>query len=270
MSADATPSARVSQVPDRIVLLTSAALTAVAWFVTIRSAREMSASMTMPGGWSMSMIWMGMPGSTLERAAMFLAMWTTMMVAMMLPSVMPAVLLHGKVLTARRERNDVVAGSQLALLLGYFSIWALFGLAAYALGSLISSLAAAHIAISVLIPAAIGVTLVAAGVYELTPWKDACLQHCRSPLEFFARHDLRSRLDSFRLGLHHGTYCAGCCWGLMAMQLVIGVMSLPMMAVVSLIVFLEKQWSNGELVAAATGIVAIAVGEMLLLLAFLR
>jgi predicted metal-binding membrane protein len=122
-----------------------------------------------------------------------------------------------------------------------------------------------HVKISLLVPAATGATLGAAGVYQLTQWKLVCLRHCRSPLDFFARHHIRRPRESWTFGLHHGAYCAGCCWGLMAMQLVLGIMSVPLMALVATVILLEKQWRHGEKLATVVGIASVAGGVMLLL-----
>jgi predicted metal-binding membrane protein len=219
----------------------------------------------------MSMAWMRMASqSPLAHAGMFLVMWTAMMIAMMLPSVMPVVLLHQRLISHRIEQGRQAAGSQVFLLAGYFSVWAAFGIVAYAAGMTLAGAAMRSIRVSLFIPAATGAALAAAGVYQLTPWKQICLRHCRSPLEFFARHDIRGAGDSWRFGLHHGAYCAGCCWGLMVIQLALGVMSLPTMAVVALVILLEKQWSHGAMLARVVGAASLAGGVLLALRATIR
>lgn len=219
----------------------------------------------------MSMAWMSMGNqSLLAHAAMFLIMWTVMMIAMMLPSVMPAVLLHRRLLRTRVERGTRPAGSHLLLLAGYFSVWAAFGAVAYAIGMMLAAAAMRSVRVSLLIPAATGVALAAAGAYQLTQWKQICLRHCRSPLEFFARHEIRRAADSWRFGLHHGAYCAGCCWGLMLIQLALGVMSVPLMALVALVILLEKQWRYGEVLARVVGAASLAAGIFLALRATIR
>ena len=246
-------------------------LTIAAWTYTIWSAGAMSASMPMPGGWSMSMAWMSMGSqSPVAHAAMFLVMWTTMMIAMMLPSVMPAVLLHRRVIQVRLERGVRNSGSDALLLAGYFSVWVAFGAIAYAIGMTLASAAMRSIRISVLVPAATGAALAAAGAYQLTQWKQLCLRHCRSPLDFFARQEIRQASDSWRFGVHHGAYCAACCWGLMVIQLVLGIMSVPLMALVSLVILLEKQWRHGEVLARVVGAASLAAGIFLALRATIR
>ena len=246
-------------------------VTVVAWVYTIHGASAMSSSMPMPGGWSMSMAWMSMGNqSLLAHATMFLAMWATMMVAMMLPSVMPAVLLHQRLMHTRVARGDSPAGSHVLLLAGYFAVWTGFGAVAYAIGMTVAAAAMRSVRVSVLVPAATGIALAAAGLYQLTQWKQICLRHCRSPLEFFARHDIRRPSDSWRFGVHHGIYCAACCWGLMLIQLVLGVMSVPLMALVALVILFEKHWKYGEPLARVVGTAAVAAGIFLALQATIR
>lgn len=240
--------------------------TAAAWGYTISAANGMSSSMPMPGGWSMSMAWMSMGHqSALAHASMFLVMWAVMMIAMMLPSVMPAVLLHRRLVQSRVERGDRANASNLLLLAGYFSIWVAFGAVAYAVGMSLAAAAMRSVRVSMLVPVVTGAALAAAGVYQLTRWKQLCLRHCRSPLDFFARHDIRGASDSWRFGLHHGAYCAACCWGLMVIQLSLGVMSVPLMALVALVILLEKQWRHGETLARVVGVASLAGGIFLVL-----
>jgi predicted metal-binding membrane protein len=253
------------------LLVAAVLVTVAAWAYTISNAHAMATQMPMPGGWSMSMAWMSMGSqSPLAHAVMFIVMWAVMMIAMMLPSVMPAVLLHARLIQARIERGERASGSHALLLAGYFSVWVLFGAVAYVIGMALAAAAMRSIRVSVFVPAATGMALAAAGAYQLTQWKQLCLRHCRSPLEFFARHDIRRAADSWRFGLHHGAYCAGCCWGLMVIQLVLGVMSVPVMAVVALVILLEKQWRHGETLARVVGAATLAVGIAMALRATIR
>ena len=241
-------------------------VTIAAWVYTISAAGDMSSTMPMPGGWSMSMAWMSMGHqSALAHAAMFLVMWAVMMIAMMLPSVMPAVLLHRRLVQSRLGRGERAAGSHALLLAGYFSVWVAFGAVAYAIGMTLAAAAMRSVRVSVLVPAATGAALAAAGAYQLTQWKQLCLRHCRSPLEFFARHQIRGAADSWRFGVHHGAYCAACCWGLMVIQLSLGVMSVPLMGLVALVILLEKQWRHGEMLAQVVGGASLAAGIFLAL-----
>ena len=255
----------------RVSIIIATIVTIAAWVYTISSANAMASAMPMPGGWSMSMAWMSMGHQTpMAHATMFLLMWAVMMVAMMLPSVMPAVLLHRRLVESRIKRGAPPAGSQFLLLAGYFSVWVAFGAVAYTVGMTLAGAAMRSTRVSVMVPAATGLALAAAGAYQLTQWKQICLRHCRSPLEFFARHDIRRAADSWRFGLHHGAYCAACCWGLMVIQLALGVMSVPLMALVALVILLEKQWRHGEMLARVVGAASLAGGIFLTLHATIR
>lgn len=252
-------------------MLIALVATVAAWVCTIHIADGMSSAMPMPGGWSMSMAWMSMGNQSFAaHATMFLTMWAMMMIAMMLPSVMPAVLLHGRLIQARTDRGEPASGSRTLLLAGYFSVWVVFGAVAYAIGMALATAAMRSIQVSVFVPAATGIALAAAGGYQLSHLKRICLRHCRSPLDFFARHDIRRAVDSLRFGLHHGAYCAACCWGLMVIQLVLGVMSVPLMALIALVILLEKQWRHGEMLARVVGAATLAGGIVLTLRATIR
>ena len=237
------------------------ALTLLAWLYLVRLHDETA---------DMADMGMAIEAWTLHDALTAVVMWAVMMIAMMLPSVMPAVLLHRRVIQARLERGVRHSGSDVLLLAGYFSVWVAFGAVAYAIGMTLATAAMRSIRVSVLVPAATGVALAAAGGYQLTPWKQSCLRHCRSPLDFFVRHEIRRASDSWRFGVHHGAYCAACCWGLMVIQLVLGVMSVPLMALVALVILLEKQWRHGNLLARVVGAASVAAGIFIALRATIR
>jgi len=260
------PAASNASRDDNAAVVVAAILvTAACWAATVYGGRLMAGTMPMPGGWSMSMAWMAMPGqSALGAAAMFLAMWEVMMIAMMLPSAMPMVLLHRHIRLTRRAQGAVVAPEGV-LLAGYFTIWLLFGALAYGLGIAVVGAATRHQAVSRAIPPATGLALVLAGLYQCTPWKRVCLAHCRTPLSFLLAGWREGIAGTFTLGVQHGAYCAACCWALMAMQLVVGVMNLPAMGVVAGVIFVEKVWRRGEQLATVVGVIAVATGAALLL-----
>jgi predicted metal-binding membrane protein len=217
----------------------------------------MTGGMAMPGRWTMSMMWMPM-GDEFHSALIFTAMWLAMMIAMMLPSTLPIILLYRRVSAFRGEAH--LGRATFTHASGYFFVWTLFGVTAYLIGMVIAR-AAMHLdSVSRALPVAGGVALCIAGIYQLTPWKSACLNHCRDPLTTVAHHLQSGRFAALRLGLHHGLFCAGCCWGLMLIQLVLGVMSLPVMIAVAVVVALEKLIPRGEWIARATGVAAIALG----------
>jgi predicted metal-binding membrane protein len=236
----------------------------IAFFVFVSAAGatlyfnySMSGAMPMPGNWTMSMMWMPM-NSKLAAAAIFTGMWLAMMVAMMLPSAMPMLLLHRRAAAFRGEGH--LGQSMFAVAGGYFFVWTLFGVVVYFIGLLITRGAMHSSAFSRALPFAGGLALCIAGIYQLTPWKSACLKHCRDPLALVARRLHGGRLGALRLGIHHGAFCAACCWGLMLIQLVLGVTNLAVMVAVAVVIALEKLLSKGEWLARAAGLAAIAAG----------
>ena len=202
----------------------------------------------------------GMPG--MEASPGFAAiavMWFVMMVAMMIPAASPTILLYAQV---HRHSNGLESRPPTAAFLaGYLACWLGFALVAAGLQSWLISpgsmaLAGRH--------AAAGL-LVAAGVYQLTPLKDACLGRCRSPALFLSRHYRPGRLGAFRLGMLHGAHCVGCCWLLMALLFVGGVMNLIWIAGLTLLVAAEKLLPGGHWIARISGIALIAWGAALIL-----
>jgi len=231
---------------------------------TLYAVRGMSGEMKMPGGWTMPMMWMVMPGTTLAKSTLvFLLMWQAMMIAMMLPSSWPMLELYSRVARHTGQRrpmlNTILAGA------GYFTVWGAFGAIALAAGLEVSRAAMLSPQLSRWIPAAAGVSLILAGVWQLTPTKQSCLRHCREPLLFLGHAYRPGVWGGFRVGLHHGLFCAACCWALMLMQLVLGVMNVAVMAGVAAIIAIEKLWKRGPLLSRIVGVVSIVGGFILLL-----
>jgi predicted metal-binding membrane protein len=242
----------------------SALLFAASVAATIAGSASMGAmgEMTMPGGWTMSMAWMRMPGQTWPAAgASFLAMWIVMMVAMMLPSLAPALWRYrravGDTSETRRE------GLMLLVVAGYFAVWTLFGVVAFPLGA---GLAAAEMRVPALasaVPTAAGVVVLIAGALQLTAWKAHHLACCRA--DPGREGALPPRAGSaWRYGLSLGLHCSQCCAGLMAILLVIGVMDLRAMAVVATTVTGERLAPAGERVGRAIGVVVVVAGAFLI------
>ncbi len=248
-------SARVSYIIALLVFVCAAG-------ATLYFNKSMSGGMSMRGNWTMSMMWMPM-GSELRSAAIFTAMWLAMMVAMMLPSTMPMLLLYRRAAAFRGENH--LGWAMFALGSGYFFVWTLFGVVAYLFGVFIARGAMHSDAFSRALPLAGGLALCVAGIYQLTPWKSACLKHCRDPLTLVANHLHGGRFGGLRLGIHHGAFCAACCWALMLIQLVLGVMNLSVMVTVAVVIALEKLLSKGEWVAKVTGVAAIAAGGVIVI-----
>ncbi len=237
---------------------------AIAATYTLYAALHMTGGMQMPGSWTMPMMWMAIPGQSLASAATkFLLMWQAMMVAMMLPSSWPMLELYARVADQAGHRRPLLDTSVVAL--GYFAVWGLFGGLAFALGIEISRAAMTSVRISRSIPDAAGVALILSGVWQLTPLKQACLKHCRDPLLFLGHAYRRGTWGAVRVGLHHGAYCAACCWALMTMQLLLGVMNLAIMTAVAAIIAIEKLWRRGPMLARLVGVVSIGAGLFLIL-----
>lgn len=197
-------------------------------------------------------------------ALTFIGGWTLMIVAMMLPSSLPLVLMFG-VLTRQRRDRLVLLG---LLLLGYLATWATFGAAIHA-GDLGLHAAVRQVAWLSAHASFIGAaTLVAAGAYQFSSLKYRCLEKCRSPLSFIAEHwrGRSERRDAFRLGVHHGLFCVGCCWLLMLLMFAVGVGNLGWMLSLGAIMALEKNVRWGRRISAPLGVVLIAVGVSIALI----
>ena len=218
------------------LLASLAVLTGAAWLLTIYQAVSMSMPMgiALRGGMAAEgMAGMAMGGISatawsFEGAATFVAVWTVMMVAMMLPAAASMIFMFASA-QARRERE--VAVPTWIFVAGYILVWAAAGLVAYVLVQIGSELAMslAPPDRSKWAPFALGITVAAAGLYQFTPIKRVCLNHCRSPLAFIAQHWRDGRVGALRMGLRHGTCCFGCCWALFAVLVAAGVMSMAWM-----------------------------------------
>jgi predicted metal-binding membrane protein len=205
------------------VLLLGAAL--AAWAITVERMRGMDAG----------------PGTDLGGLGWFVGVWVTMTVAMMLPSAMPTALLA-------RSRSALPT---LAFTAGYLAVWTVFGLAAYALFRVVTSMDLGWLAWDRGGPYVAGFAVVAAGIYELTSWKQRSLRGCR--LDVAGPRAVRS-------GVENGLYCVGCCWGLMVVLFALGVMSLLWMAVIAGVVFAEKVLPSGVRLTRFVGIALVVLG----------
>ena len=194
--------------------------------------------------------------------ALVLAMWWVMMVAMMLPSAAPAIMLYARVRNSRGDAATIAA--PWLFLAGYLIAWGGFSAAAAA-GQLalvnLSWIGAMTLRAST--PALVGGALIAAGAYQLTPWKNACLSSCRSPAQFLTRHWRPGASGAVRLGLLHGAVCIGCCWLLMILLFAGGVMNLAWVALLAGLVAVEKLASRGPLLSRWVGVGMILGGVAL-------
>ena len=197
------------------------------------------------------------------RAPLFLTIWVVMMVAMMFPTAAPMILTFHKVQASKRQRGEAFVSTWI-FVAAYILVWGLSGVAAYA-GALAAEAIAARTAFSPATASRIGgAILIAAGFYQLTPLKDACLSKCRTPITFIMTSWRDGAVGALRMGLLHGTYCLGCCWLLFVILFPLGIMNIAAMAVITLVVFAEKTLPWGRVVARATAAALIAYGVVVI------
>jgi predicted metal-binding membrane protein len=217
--------------------------------------------MPMPGGWTMSMTWMRMPGQTWPgAAASFLGMWIVMMVAMMLPSAIPMLQRYRQ---AVRAADGVRLGWLTARVgTGYFVVWTVVGLIVYPLGIALAEIEMRQPAVSRAVPLAAGVVILIAGALQLTAWKARQLACCG---EVPGRGALSATAGAaWRHGLHLGLHCGKACGNLMVILLVVGVMDLRAMALVTAAITAERLSPAGDRIARATGAIIVAAGLLLI------
>jgi predicted metal-binding membrane protein len=207
-------------VPLAALLLTAAL---VAWIITVDRMRGMDAG----------------PGTDLGGLGWYIGIWVTMMAAMMLPSAAPMVLFYARIAQEKAKRGQAFAPTWV-FVSGYLVAWTAYGLVAYGIYRAIRSVEDGAFAWDGAGPYVAGAALAVAGLYELTPLKNVCLRHCRSPLHFVMHGFRPGWFGAFRMGAEHGAYCVGCCWGLMLALFAVGVMSLLWMAVVAGVIVAQK------------------------------
>jgi predicted metal-binding membrane protein len=227
---------------------------AVAVAGTVHFCRSMSGGMDMPGGWTMSMMWMPMPGYTWTGSAvMFVLMWLVMMVAMMLPSALPMLL------NIRRWPIHNFEALAIFAALGYFFIWTLIGGIVYALGAAYAMETMRLDWLGRLTPMLSGVMLTVCGIIQFTPWKLSALRQCRAPDCGTLFRD-GVLLRGWRYGLRQGISCAICCAAPMLALLVLGVMNLTAMVIIAAVIAAEKLLPWPEKLARAFGVIALLAG----------
>lgn len=205
------------------------------------------------------------PGTELGGLTSFLGLWLTMMAAMMLPSVAPMVLTFARVHAQRTERGRPDAVPTWVFVSGYFAVWTAYGLLAYGFFLIAHELGSSFLTWDGNGRYLAGAAIAAAGIYQLTPAKEVCLRHCRSPLHFLVHGWREGRIGALRLGVVHGSYCVGCCFGLFVILFAVGVMSLVWMALIAAVIFVEKTLPFGERAARVFALAFILLG---LLIAF--
>jgi predicted metal-binding membrane protein len=237
------------------VLASIAGITVLAWIYLAGMAQNMSdmaAMMDMPD--------MPMP-SPVEQFVLVATMWAVMMVGMMLPGAAPMILLYIAVQRKQGRRPLLMSGVFGA---GYLFVWGGFAIAAAALQVLLAQMALLSSSLAFASPYLIGGAFLCAAAYELSPLKDRCLTHCRSPFAFITQHWRPGFAGAFRMGAVHGGYCLGCCWVMMLLLFAVGVMNLLWVAALSVLVLLQKVLPGGRVIPRATSLVMVAVGLVLI------
>lgn len=237
---------------DRALMLAAIALLVL--LAGIWLVREAAGMQAMPAGMHMEWHvaeWFGL-----------LLMWAVMMVAMMLPSAAPVILLVVAMLRRRGQRSALVAAN--VFVAGYLIAWFAFSAIAATIQFELHRVALLTMDMR-LRPGVVGaIVLVAAGLFQWSPLKNACLRHCRSPLDALSRYWREGAPGALLAGIRHGTYCIGCCWLLMLVLFVVGVMNLAWVAALAAAVLVEKALAHGRLVGRFFGGALVAWGVWLL------
>ncbi|WP_170607125.1 DUF2182 domain-containing protein [Ruegeria arenilitoris] len=257
---------------DRYIVLGSVSLVvlAAAWYTITGVGMNMSAlemtRMAGPIGEPMQMG--GPPIWTRNYAVLIFLMWWVMMIAMMTPSAAPTVLLYTALKRVGRDQNAAVWLS-FCFLTGYLIAWAGFSLVATGAQWALELVGLADgPMMTIRSKVFAGCVLVSAGAYQLSDLKTACLKHCQSPARFLSKHNRPGAYGALRTGALHGVYCLGCCWALMALLFVGGIMNLYWIAGIALYVALEKLLPRAKWLPILTGLCLIAAGLWLVLTAF--
>jgi predicted metal-binding membrane protein len=244
---------------DRIIVLAGLiSVAALAWAYTVYLAHDMG-NMNMGMGMAMpkTQSW-----SLMDFVSMFL-MWAVMMVAMMVPTAAPMILIFANVNRKRQEQEQPYVPTAV-FLSGYLLVWTGFSvLATLAQWGLHEAALLSPMMVSTS-PILGGILLLAAGIFQWTPLKYACLKHCRSPLSFLMTDWREGYRGALIMGLKHGSYCTGCCWFLMALLFVAGVMNLLWVATITAFVLVEKAVPRGDLVGRIAGVALCIAGLIML------
>ena len=247
---------------DVILILASIALiTILAWLYLIRLDRQMASALAQ----DQVMAAMDMPTNKAWTATDLLytfAMWAVMMIGMMGPSAAPMILLFAAAQSKRRMRHVPLSAGTFGL--GYVFVWTVFSAGAAAAQWGLHQEALLSPAMAMQSPHIGGAVLIVTGVYQMTSWKKACLTHCRSPLSFLMTHWSDGKWGAFKIGAHHGAYCLGCCWALMAILFVVGVMNLVWVAALAALVLFEKVGPNGTAIARISGCALMIYGIVMI------
>ena len=270
MSSQSTTVAERLVAKDQTVTVAGlVVLTLLAWFWVLIGAGTGMSTIAMttfefppPARDGMIMAW------SLAYAAIMLMMWWIMMIAMMIPSAAPMILLYARVARHAQRRGQMQAGTlpTSAFVGGYLASWFGFSVLATAAQWALERAGVLHQMLMWSTSTTLtGLLLIAAGLYQLTPLKTACLEHCRSPATYLSQHWRDGQWGAFRMGLSHGTYCLGCCVALMALLFAGGVMNLVWIAGLAVFVLIEKLAPRGHQFGKILALFMLGAGVWLLL-----
>lgn len=234
------PPARLQTLTVTVLLL----LAAVAWAILLWQSRMAGGTMSLTMGMS---------------APLFLTIWVVMMIAMMFPAAGPMVQMFARISAGKRVQGEAFVPVWV-FVAGYLVIWSLFGVLAYIAASAIDHWADRSMWLMSNGPRFGGLVLILAGLYQLTPLKRACLAKCRSPISFILTSWHDGYRGAFRMGSEHGGFCIGCCWAMMLVLFVVGVMSIPWMALLAAAIFLEKNVRFERMTTTALATLFIGAG----------
>ena len=252
----------VNNLPRRDFLVIIGSLTGVtslSWAYLVLMARDMGS------GGSFCMANMGIHGWSLGYFWMMFCMWAVMMAGMMVPSAAPMILIYAAVARKAQDQGTPIASSAI-FTAGYIFMWTLFSLAVTLVqwqldrAALISPMMVSNS------PKFGAVLLIGAGIYQWLPAKNSCLEHCRSPFHFISSHWKQGKMGAWMMGVSHGTFCIGCCWALMLLLFVGGVMNILWISAITLFVLLEKLLPLGRLGGKISGILMVFAGSAVLVL----
>lgn len=238
---------------DRLVMTGALLLTVVmAWAWLIAGAGMERNAVAMTRMYAVGEMVMQPVTWTVGYAAVIFAMWWIMMIAMMLPSAAPTLLLAAAI-NRKTQPDRAPYGTSAYFALGYLTAWAVFSLVAVAAQWGLAESDLLSPMLHATTPAVVGLLLSAAGIWQFTPWKKACLTHCRSPLQFLVQRHRKGNASGFVMGIEHGMYCLGCCWAMMGLLFAGGVMNLYWIVGLALYVAAEKLLREGQIIRRVAG-----------------
>ncbi|HMB96493.1 MAG TPA: DUF2182 domain-containing protein [Tepidisphaeraceae bacterium] len=251
---DAPPLVPRLPLRDRVIIVSAlGGLSLLSWIYLFNMAIEMKS----PN--ALATCAMCLRNWTIKESLLMFWMWAIMMIGMMVPTAMPMTLIYAAVARKAQQQGSKIAPTFL-FVSGYILIWTLFSAAATLAQWKLDQLALLSPMMVTTSPALGASLLVVAGIYQLTPYKQSCLRHCRMPTYFIAQHWRDGNLGALRMGIAHGAFCLGCCWALMLLLFLGGVMSLFWILTITIFVLLEKIIPHGAGGAKLAGIGMILFG----------